>query len=238
MRDLPICYLAPDGELRFKVRSMPGEPDNWNIVVRGKRTTRVLGAKAEQLEEFANCRDEISAFRRYTAKYGPMDLSSREDVPFLWATTLATWAGWRSQFQMTWDRIIGIEITNPFTGGLGKNFPELWKAQEPSLSCQAAGKFELTKTGLIYVADSQYAALVTKLLLIAGDGKLRKCRNPGCNMTPYFVAAHGKTQYCSELCGERGQRQAKLDYWHRTGRNRRALAVGSLPERGNRRDKA
>jgi len=59
-------------------------------------------------------------------------------------------------------------------------------------------------------------ALVTKLLMVASTGKLRKCLNPQCPVTPYFVADHGKTQYCSEGCGRWGQRQAKLKYWRET----------------------
>jgi len=110
--------------------------------------------------------------------------------------------------------MLGLEVKNDFTETYGKYFPELWKAQAPWVKAQAEGEFMLTDRGLVFLAKTHYMALVIKLLGVAVAGKLRKCLNPGCLYTPYFIADHGKTQYCSPECGAWGQRQAKLKYWH------------------------
>jgi hypothetical protein len=99
------------------------------------------------------------------------------------------------------------------TKGLGKYFPELWKPREPLKAVQAEGEFQVSGGGLIFQAKTHYMALVIKMLAVSVAGKLRKCSNPGCSNTPYFIAEHGKVQYCCQECGAWGQRKAKLKYW-------------------------
>jgi predicted RNA-binding Zn ribbon-like protein len=107
------------------------------------------------------------------------------------------------------------------------------------VKAQAEGEFWFTDCGLIFLAKTHYMALVIKLLAVSAAGRLRKCLNPGCPYTPYFIADHGKTQYCSVECGQWGQRQAKLKYWHENKQTKQtsAQAKGNSPSKTGRRVK-
>lgn len=214
VQSIRICHLGGAGRFEYVVTSLPDGSDNWHIKVRGKRPTEISEVQGEELVEFANCRDEIEAVKRYINKYGPPFLIEREGEEFLYADTLGRWKSMLRTFRMCWDRMLGLEIKDTFTETFGKEFPELWQAQEPWIKAQAEGEFQISDHGLIFLAKTHYMALTIKLLAIAASRKLRKCLNPNCSYTPYFIATHGKIQYCSEECGQWGQRQAKLKYWH------------------------
>lgn len=214
MQSIRICHLGGAGRFEYVVTSLPDGSDNWHIKVRGKRPAEISEVQGEELVEFANCRNEIEAVKRYINKYGPPFLIERKGEEFLYADTLGRWKSMLLQFRMYWDRMLGLGIKNTFTETCGKGFPELWQPQEPWREAQAVGKFQISDRGLIFLAETHYAALVTKLLAVAATGKLRKCLKPNCSITPYFIATHGKIQYCSDECSQWGQRQAKLKYWH------------------------
>jgi hypothetical protein len=124
---------------------------------------------------------------------------------------------------MAWDRMMGVEVRNEFTEKYGRDFPHLWQAQSPLRAAEAKGVFRLARAGPTFVAETLYMGMIAKLLMVANTGKLRRCLNPDCNLTRYFIAAHGKSQYCSEECGKWGQRKAKLKYW----REKKSGANGS-----------
>jgi hypothetical protein len=92
----------------------------------------------------------------------------------------------------------------------------------------AAGAFELTDEAPIFVAQSQSIALTTRLFFISQNENLRKCRKPDCDVTPYFIANHGKIQFCCDLCARWGQRYAKRKYWQDTGSANRASRSNAL----------
>src|SRR5208337_1072586 len=79
------------------------------------------------------------------------------------------------------------------------------------------GAFELTDAGLVYVADSLYGALVLKLFSLSEGKKLRRCLKPDCDCRPYFIADHGRQQYCSENCAAWAQTQFKKKWWAKEG---------------------
>lgn len=93
----------------------------------------------------------------------------------------------------------------------------------------SGGVFEITsEEGMVFVADSLYHALVLKLLSLSEAKKLRRCRRPDCDRTPYFIADHGRQQYCSERCGAWGQQQLKKAWWEKHGeqwREKRSQAI-------------
>ena len=215
MQTTGIFHLGGAGRFEYVVSSLPHGSDNWRVEIRGERPTKPSEVMEKELVEYANCRDEIEAVKRYIDKYGPPYLSEREAESLLYADTLGRWRTLQRQFRESWDRKLGLEIKNDFTETYGKHFPELWKAQPPWVKAQAEGEFRLTDRGLVFLARTHYMALVIKLLAVSASGKLRKCLNPSCPYTPYFIADHGKTQYCSAECGKWGQRQAKLKYWPR-----------------------
>ena len=239
MQTTRIFHLAGAGRFEYVVHSMPHHPGNWRFEIRGKRPTEPSEVLHEELVEYANCRDEIEAVKRYINKYGPPYLTEREDDNLLYADTLGRWRTLQRQFRESWDRMLGLEIKNDFTETFGKGFPELGEAQAPWEKAQAEGEFRLTDRGLIFLAKTHYMALVIKLLGISAAGKLRKCLNPHCPSTPYFIADHGKTQYCSVECGMWGQRQAKLKYWHGSKRTKptSAQAKGGPLKKTERRKK-
>jgi len=228
-----IFHLGGAGHFEYVVSSLRRGCDDWRVEVRGKRPTAHSEVLDEELVEYANCRDEIEAVKRYINKYGPPFLVERGDDDLLYADTLGRWRTLQRQFRESWDRMLGLEIKNDFTETYGKGFPELWKAQAPWVKAQAEGEFRLTDRGLIFEAKTHYMALVIKLLAVAATGKLRKCLNPRCPYTPYFIADHGKTQYCGEDCGNWGQRQAKLRYWHEKKRTMRKVSKPTTAQAKN-----
>ena len=241
---MKICHLGGPGRFEYTVTSLPDGSDNWLVQIRGEKPTQRREVLDEELVEYANCRVEIEAVKRYINKYGPPYLLEREGEEFLYAATLGSWRKSQRQFRESWERMLGVEIKNGFTETYGKHFPELWKAQAPWVKVQAEGEFWLTARGLIFLAKTHYMALVIKLLSVSAAGKLRKCLNPDCLYTPYFIATHGKIQYCSAECGNWGQRQAKLKYWRENNQSTRkvskltsAQAKGGPPKKIERRRK-
>jgi len=221
---MKICHLGGPGRFEYTVTSLPDGSDNWLVRIRGERPAQVTEVTEKELVEYANCREEIEAVKRYISRFGPPYLLDRKGEEFLYAETLGRWRASQVHFQMIWDRILGIEVRNYFTETFGKGFPELWKPQEPLKAVQAEGEFQLADGGLIFQAKTHYMALVIKLMAVSVAGKLRKCLNPGCTNTPYFIADHGKVQYCSEECGAWGQRKAKLKYWHEHQQGKRTVS--------------
>ena len=214
MQTTRIFHLGGAGRFEYIVSSLRKGFDDWRVEIRGNRPTSHSEVVDEELVEYANCRDEIEAVKRYINKYGPPYLIERENDDLLYADTLGSWRRTQRQFRESWERMLGLEIKNDFTEKYGKGFPELWKAQAPWVRVQAEGEFRATDRGIIFEARTHYMALLIKLLAVSATGKLRKCLNPRCPYTPYFIAGHGKSQYCSSECSGWGQRKSKLKYWH------------------------
>jgi hypothetical protein len=210
---IAICYRAALGKYEFQAGRASNRPD-WLLTVKCKGEERDCEVSAELLVEFANCSDEIAAVQRFIQKYGPPFIVEGKETDCVYADTLGRWRMIRLQFCMVWDRMVGIEVRNEFTDKYGRDFPQLWKKQQPWTAVEARGAFRLSNTGPIFVAETLYMGMVAKLLMVAHAGKLRRCLNPNCTRTRYFIADHGKTQYCGEDCGKWGQRKAKLRYWH------------------------
>jgi hypothetical protein len=210
---IAIYYRAAPGKYQFQAGKAPGKPD-WQLKVQCEGAERDCEVSAESIVDFANCSDEIEAVQGFIQKHGPPFEFTRKDAGYVYADTLGGWKSKRAHFCTIWDRMIGVEVRNDFTAKYGREFPELSKAQPPWRDAEARGVFRLTGAGPIFVAETLSMAMVAKLLMTAYTGKLRRCLNPDCALTRYFIADHGKTQYCSEECGRWGQRKAKLKYWH------------------------
>lgn len=211
------CRAAP-GKYQFQAGKASGRPD-WLLKVKCSGPERDCEVSAESLVAFANCSDEIEAVQTFIQKYGPPFIAEKKDADFVYADTLGRWKALRLQFCTIWDRMMGVEVRNEFTEIYGRDFPQLWKKQPAWTAAEAKGVFRVISTGPIFVAETLYMGMVAKLLMIANTGKLRRCLNPDCALTRYFIADHGKTQYCSEECGKWGQRKAKLRYWHEKKRD-------------------
>ena len=223
MQPIRICYLGGMSNLEYVVTFLPESSDNWLIRVRGRRPTLVTEIHDEELVEYANCRDDIEAVKRYINRFGPPYLAERVGEEYLFSETRGRWRSLQAGFRTIWNGMAGLGAANAFTEvpGYGIEFPGLWKDRRPWKRAPAEGEFQLTENGLIFLAKTHWGALITKLLLVSGTGKLRKCLNPNCPFSPFFIASHGKTQYCSAECGNWGQRHAKLKYWHEKQQGKR-----------------
>jgi hypothetical protein len=230
---IAIFHLGPVGDFVFRATTRPQfdliprrnvgeeqvpEPheigEEWILEVIGGTAWEEREVTKDELMEFANCQDTVNGVQRFVRKFGPPFLMSSSGSDLVYAEILGRWKGLRLQFCTTWDRFIGIAVENDFTRSvLSRDYPEIWKAQPAWKEVSISGKFALRGTATIFVADTHYAGLVAKLLMVASTGKLRKCRNPGCSVTPYFIADHGKAQFCCEECARWGQREAKKKYW-------------------------
>ena len=220
-QEIKICHLGGPARFEYLLSSLPEGSGNWLVRIRGERPTQLTEVTNGELVEYANCRREIEAVKRYINRYGPPLLLDQDKDGFFYADTLGRWNASQIHFWEVWDRFLGIEVRNSYTTeGLGKYFPELWKRQEPWIRAQGEGEFQVASGRLIFVAKTHFMALQIKLLAVSATGKLRKCLNPNCSNTPYFIAEHGKSQYCCEVCGHWGQKRAKLRYWndHKKGR--------------------
>jgi hypothetical protein len=157
------------------------------------------------LVEFANCRTDVAGVRRFVERFGP--LNGPTTFPF----SLAVWIADQKRFQDYWKFILKV---GPWAG-MPAHFPP--SVVPPIQRVQATGSFEITPAGLVYSADSLYEAMLLKLLHLYEKKKLRHCENPACAQTPFFVAEHARQRYCSTVCSEWGQSEAKKKWWDKKG---------------------
>jgi hypothetical protein len=69
---------------------------------------------------------------------------------------------------------------------------------------------------------------------------LKKCRNPECVQSPYFLASRGNQKYCSAVCAETGQSKSKSRWWDENGqrwRKERIVAAKVEKAKGRKRQK-
>lgn len=173
----------------------------------------------EAIVELANCRRDSAAVQRFTRRYGP--LLTATDGRF--AFQLSDWCGMQSQFRWTWDGILGLADRFPseVVPNLKKHAPQVFVGQvfaEPIKRVQASGRFEMTSSGLDFIAENLFAALLLVLIGVHERGKLRHCANPQCG-EPYFIAAHPRQRYCTEKCAGWAQAEWKRIWWKESGKD-------------------
>jgi len=167
----------------------------------------------EAIAELANSRCDEDGVRRFTRKYGALFTGADGNFAF----QLSDWRSMQAQFRCAWDGFLGLDSRYPsaIVPYLKEHAPNLFN--EPLKSVQAAGRFELTSQGLDFVAESLYAALVLVLIATHERGLLRHCAKPSCE-NPYFIAAHPRQRYCTELCAAWAQAEAKSAWWKEKGK--------------------
>lgn len=197
----------------FEVDTLEVEERLDTHIVKG--TGSLLGSYAPEapaIEDFANCLPDINSVKRFTKRHGPL-WGADQALPGSFAFMLSQWIADRRNYRMVWDRLLGLEIAEDNLPALPKDLLWLRDAQDPWKKVQTSGTFEITKLGLAYVADTLYAALTLKMLAVSVDGKLRRCAKPGCDQQTYFIAQHGKQNYCSDICAEWAQKKWKTEWW-------------------------
>jgi hypothetical protein len=81
------------------------------------------------------------------------------------------------------------------------------------------GQAEIRNRWLHFGCGSLFDFMLLELL--SNREKLRFCRRPGC-AHPYFIAQHGKEQYCSTDCANWAQSKWKKQ-WHQEQRQKRLV---------------
>jgi hypothetical protein len=160
---------------------------------------------ADVLVEYANCRADLAGVRRFTERFGPVSHSRHNMRSF--GFPLKDWIDEQSQFRKGWDFLLEF--------GARAAMPELFPGYKFRIA--ASGFFQLTRSGLVYDTESLHEAMMLKLLQLCERKRLRRCHNPACTQTPYFVAEHARQTYCSTVCSDWGQSKAKKKWWGKKG---------------------
>jgi hypothetical protein len=233
-KSFSICYLAAS---RFTVETVRHEiknpflkEDEWRVRVLSSEPTIVKRLEADAVVEFASCGEDLSPIARFTRKFGPL-------VPWIdkqgvrGVETLARWTDMKYQFQETWDNLLDLEHRKPGASIFRDEYHALRADQHRIIAplmpvdvakeCPASGTFSLTDSGLAFVGQSLYAALLVQLFSLASKGHLRRCQNPECSLLPYFLFSPDRKKFCSANCANYGKRQAKLAWWNTKGSERR-----------------
>lgn len=188
----------------------------------------------EVIVELANCRADEDGVRRFTRKFGPLVV--QPDGTFVFR--LGDWRSMQARFRFAWNGFLGLDSRFPSTYVplLKERAPHLFS--EPLKGVLTQGRFELMSDGVSFVADSLYGALLLVLFAAHDRRLLRHCPKPDCE-NPYFIAAHPKQRYCTELCAEWAQAQAKSAWWKESGKRwldqrSKAASSRSKPKRGRK----
>src|SRR5437773_5279353 len=155
------------------------------------------------LEEFANCRPDPDAVIRFTKKYGPLQLIPSPSEVFSFRIT--DWLAAQANFCEKWKRNTGRRV-------------RLWPVD--ILEGEPGESFSVSPWYYEYRASNLYRLLLLELYSFT-QARLRLCRRPDCP-TPFFVATHLKTKYCSKPCAAWKQREWKRAWWHAKGKPQRA----------------
>ena len=93
---------------------------------------------------------------------------------------------------------------------------------EASIDSSASVSVDWRRGSLVFVPRNELEAACYALLQKSTLAKY--CANPDCP-APYFVARRATQRYCSPDCLKPFQKQAKLNWWNREGKVRRAKAT-------------
>jgi hypothetical protein len=146
------------------------------------------------------------------------------------------WATHQQHFRIAWEHLLGRELSDlarqrdPADRVLNMAQQTLGKSV---VGVVPIGHFRIIDAGLAFAADTLFGALHIKLMAISETGMVRRCANPACRFEPYFIALHGRQQYCSPGCSEWGQSRGKKIWWQNKGtewRQRRASEKNATVE--------
>ena len=169
------------------------------------------------VEEFANWAAEPEHIRRFTERYGPLNLPSKKNTRFRF--DIKEWVRLQEEFRQEWRHAIlrprrVASLVRPRT----------------ELTVEPGERFEFMSDSYTYFAANLYRLLLLELRCIE-QTRLRVCQRPDCE-NPYFVASHLKQIYCSDLCQRWGQKEAKRRWWREKGDVERRRRAG--PRKGVR----
>jgi hypothetical protein len=144
------------------------------------------------IQKFLNLRCDPQSIMEFTRRYGPLEAApvSGAEFEFYWFDWIQT----QKRFCSMWRRtgIFGLDARERSSGTLA--FRNGW---------------------LTYTAPNLYVYLYMDLVTCEAQ-RLRICKRADCPH-PYFIARHLKQRFCTERCGEWGQREWKKQWWTEHG---------------------
>jgi len=149
-------------------------------------------------QRFANCPGTPDAIRAFTEKYGPVAHTQGVGE---FRFTVGEWVQSQHEFKKFWRVLVKV-------GSPGRYWPLEGNA------------VEFRNRWLHFRCGTLWTFMTFELL--SQPEKVRLCLRPNC-AHPYFVAQHGKEQYCSTDCANWSQAQLKK-YWHEQQREKRKAA--------------
>lgn len=166
-----------------------------------KDPLRYYGEKEKTLaERFANWRHEPKDIELFTRRYGPLAGNLYTGLEFEFP--VLGWLGSQQEFRAFWRLL----VRDGAPGGY-----------EPL----AGNTIEIRNRWLDFRCGDLWTFM--SLELLRQPEKLRVCLRPDCHH-PYFVAQHGKEQYCSTDCANWSQAQLKK-HWHEQQREKRKATM-------------
>jgi hypothetical protein len=147
-------------------------------------------------QRFANSTCDAKSVLRFTERWGPLS-GNPYDGKDGFRFTVESWAGTQQALQQLW-RVVQHNGAIPF------------QPAEPIV-------VEFAPKGTTLRCPDLYHFMCFELM--SNSKRLRICKREDCG-TPYFLAQHGKEQYCSPDCANWAQSVWKKR-WHEEQRQRR-----------------
>jgi len=182
-----FCALAGVCDVRLVGEEIRGR---WK---QDEELTRYYGPPKELLvQKFVNWRDDPDSAVKFTSRYGPLYLPPEPGKEF--STRVEYWRNQQMKFRTNWGDIVSSK---------NKKF-DFYSSIQHSFLSVVNGELEL--------CVGKLADFLVLELCLCDRKRLRVCAAEDCH-SPYFIAPHGRQQYCSDLCAQVGQRKAKLRWW-------------------------
>jgi len=150
-------------------------------------------------QRLANCHGTPKDIRAFTDNYGPLALTQGVGE---FRFSVDEWLESQHEFQKLW-RILA-------KGGTPSRYWQL-----PGDAVEFRNKWLQLRCGTLWT--------FMMYELLSQAGKVRICERPDCKH-PYFIAQHGKEQYCSVDCSNWSQAQLKKR-WHEQQRQKRTAGL-------------
>ena len=156
--------------------------------------------------EFANCSNRPGSILRFVKKYGP--LLSLQEPGAQFRETVTVWLDLQRRYRAIWNGLATREIRRRFgmtgawsMGGDGGIF----------IFSERSGY------GLTFKAKTLHK--LPWLNLYARPAKnYRRCQNPHCKITPFFLSRDHRQRFCCDPCSGWSRKESKKLWWETHGK--------------------
>jgi hypothetical protein len=183
--------------------------------------TKEVGKLAE---EFANTRPHAVSILRFTRQCGPVGPNVHPGAKF--SFTITEWLEHQIIYRNIWHSLVDLRhdakliSVQHLIGPSRRDLIVLRPLDEWELPI-SPGTLTYKRRVLRLRLSSIWHVLLLDLLSVPIE-RLRVCQRLYCPNLPYFVARTDlKARYCSDLCSAWAQRQHKLTWWNKKGKELR-----------------